>query len=206
MSFQATSDVCSKHGIEPATFRFVAQHLNHCATAVVGGILKVKYLRMYAAYYCGLIPKEVSPCVLLVNEWISLFILTQILGSFLWSTSVLAIGENNEQYHRTSYVQNISEDFWNLMNILTPQSAANIQHAYCIQKRFVYRFITAIKWAWKFSPRYNVMKFCCKEWPCQYGIHIHRFGDRLGLHLQEFVERTENIVFQTMLKIWCCKC
>ena len=22
-------------GIEPATFRFVAQHLNHCATAVV---------------------------------------------------------------------------------------------------------------------------------------------------------------------------
>jgi len=27
-------------GIEPATFRFVAQHLNHCATAVkVGGSL-----------------------------------------------------------------------------------------------------------------------------------------------------------------------
>jgi len=24
-------------GIEPATFRFVAQHLNHCATAVPGG-------------------------------------------------------------------------------------------------------------------------------------------------------------------------
>jgi len=23
-------------GVEPATFRFVAQHLNHCATAVTG--------------------------------------------------------------------------------------------------------------------------------------------------------------------------
>jgi len=33
-------------GIEPATFRFVAQHLNHCATAVpseTGGSL-VKYV------------------------------------------------------------------------------------------------------------------------------------------------------------------
>ena len=29
-------------GIEPATFRFVAQHLNHCATAVEGtGHLKI---------------------------------------------------------------------------------------------------------------------------------------------------------------------
>jgi len=32
--------------IEPATFRFVAQHLNHCATAV----LKVKYSRQVVEY------------------------------------------------------------------------------------------------------------------------------------------------------------
>jgi len=29
-------------GIEPATFRFVAQHLNHCATAVPLSIAKYK--------------------------------------------------------------------------------------------------------------------------------------------------------------------
>jgi len=34
-------------GIEPATFRFVAQHLNHCATAVPD-----KY--MYLTYYVQL--------------------------------------------------------------------------------------------------------------------------------------------------------
>ena len=28
-------------GIEPATFRFVAQHLNHCATAVPVQIIKL---------------------------------------------------------------------------------------------------------------------------------------------------------------------
>jgi len=26
-------------GIEPATFRFVAQHLNHCATVVLGRVI-----------------------------------------------------------------------------------------------------------------------------------------------------------------------
>jgi len=30
-------------GIEPATFRFVAQHLNHCATAVPVAIVRFKY-------------------------------------------------------------------------------------------------------------------------------------------------------------------
>ena len=29
-------------GIEPATFRFVAQHLNHCATAISGSVHTVK--------------------------------------------------------------------------------------------------------------------------------------------------------------------
>ena len=31
-------------GIEPATFRFVAQHLNHCATAVPGFIELLNFL------------------------------------------------------------------------------------------------------------------------------------------------------------------
>ena len=39
-------------GIEPATFRFVAQHLNHCATAVptIAVLLQILYLvvEMYA--------------------------------------------------------------------------------------------------------------------------------------------------------------
>ena len=30
-------------GIKPATFRFVAQHLNHCATAVWGKSKKAKF-------------------------------------------------------------------------------------------------------------------------------------------------------------------
>jgi len=30
----AMKDPLTPAGIEPATFRFVAQHLNHCATAV----------------------------------------------------------------------------------------------------------------------------------------------------------------------------
>jgi len=36
-------------GIEPATFRFVAQHLNHCATAVLVkfGYVKKNYLIPY---------------------------------------------------------------------------------------------------------------------------------------------------------------
>ena len=40
--------------IEPATFRFVAQHLNHCATAVpqeeLNEILKEKYIRVLVKY------------------------------------------------------------------------------------------------------------------------------------------------------------
>ena len=38
-------------GIEPATFRFVAQHLNHCATAVphVLSTLQTNYAFMYSA-------------------------------------------------------------------------------------------------------------------------------------------------------------
>ena len=87
------------------------------------------------------------------------------------------------------------------MNILTPQDTGSIRHVCSIQKLFMYRFIIAIKWDWKLSPYYNVMKVCYKEWPCQYGIHIHRFGDRLGLRLQEFVALTENIVFPTVFKI-----
>jgi hypothetical protein len=39
------------------------------------------------------------------------------------------------------------------------------------------------------------MKVCYKEWPCQYGIHIHRFGDRPGLRLQEFFALTEILSF-----------
>ena len=31
-------------GIEPATFRFVAQHLNHCATAALGITLILFYI------------------------------------------------------------------------------------------------------------------------------------------------------------------
>ena len=34
-------------GIEPATFRFVAQHLNHCATAVPVSYI---YIYIYAGY------------------------------------------------------------------------------------------------------------------------------------------------------------
>jgi len=33
-------------GIEPATFRFVAQHLNHCATAVPEGEGSKEYITM----------------------------------------------------------------------------------------------------------------------------------------------------------------
>ena len=43
-------------GIEPATFRFVAQHLNHCATAVP---IRTKHTkntshRLYRLYHCTL--------------------------------------------------------------------------------------------------------------------------------------------------------
>ena len=46
-------------GIEPATFRFVAQHLNHCATAVPHSrYIRIKY---YMAYRFGfLVFREMS--------------------------------------------------------------------------------------------------------------------------------------------------
>jgi hypothetical protein len=37
-------------GIEPATFRFVAEHLNHCATAVPASYKQeenLKYMKMF---------------------------------------------------------------------------------------------------------------------------------------------------------------
>jgi len=41
-------------GIEPATFRFVAQHLNHCATVVPTGIQynALLYTTAYISYMC----------------------------------------------------------------------------------------------------------------------------------------------------------
>ena len=40
-------------GIEPATFRFVAQHLNHCATAVQSGGVAAYVMRFLLVYvYC----------------------------------------------------------------------------------------------------------------------------------------------------------
>jgi len=39
-------------GIKPATFRFVAQHLNHCATAVPSETLVPPYLPAYLRTYC----------------------------------------------------------------------------------------------------------------------------------------------------------
>ena len=40
-------------GIEPATFRFVAQHLNHCATAVrpLGTLTEIFVIYMSISYY-----------------------------------------------------------------------------------------------------------------------------------------------------------
>jgi len=34
-------------GIEPATFRFVAQHLNHCANAVPNTFYELRYILSY---------------------------------------------------------------------------------------------------------------------------------------------------------------
>jgi len=34
--FMSMKNPLTPAGIEPTTFRFVAQHLNHCATAVLG--------------------------------------------------------------------------------------------------------------------------------------------------------------------------
>ena len=38
-------------GIEPATFRFVAQNLNHCATAVPYSIMSLAYLKEKGAIF-----------------------------------------------------------------------------------------------------------------------------------------------------------
>ena len=43
-------------GIEPATFRFVAQHLNHCATAVPGypvRAISISKLQLRQIFVCG---------------------------------------------------------------------------------------------------------------------------------------------------------
>ena len=72
-------------GIEPATFRFVAQHLNHCATAVprrcLGAVkfttklskAQRKHLTVYDAsvahsdnVHCGLM--FVAPCIIVIVE------------------------------------------------------------------------------------------------------------------------------------------
>ena len=37
-------------GIEPATFRIVAQHLNHCATAVPDFVIRIHYYYYYYYY------------------------------------------------------------------------------------------------------------------------------------------------------------
>jgi len=39
-------------GIEPATFRFVARHLNHCATAVPWAVRMVRNLVEFDTYLC----------------------------------------------------------------------------------------------------------------------------------------------------------
>jgi hypothetical protein len=39
----SSSGIMTSSGIEPATFRFVAQQLNHCATAVVVEIHEFYY-------------------------------------------------------------------------------------------------------------------------------------------------------------------
>ena len=45
-------------GIEPATFRFVAQHLNHCATAVPH-ILLLGRITFYVTFVCPCIANEI---------------------------------------------------------------------------------------------------------------------------------------------------
>ena len=50
-------------GIEPATFRFVAQHLNHCATAVPSNDVYLQYINLqllWEAQNKGRIPKTWS--------------------------------------------------------------------------------------------------------------------------------------------------
>jgi len=50
-------------GIEPATFRFVAQHLNHCATAVPSvAQCWVQYLTD-TAYAMAMAQKKLNPAI-----------------------------------------------------------------------------------------------------------------------------------------------
>ena len=58
-------------GIEPATFGFVAQHLNHCATAVPQSLFNalvnyVQLLRCESDKHCSHNPDE---------EWVGLLVL-----------------------------------------------------------------------------------------------------------------------------------
>ena len=71
-------------GIEPATFRFVAQHLNHCATAVP--IILCCTLLYYTILYCLLLKhifKHIYKC-----SWYQFekFSKNQLDGSHRWST------------------------------------------------------------------------------------------------------------------------
>ena len=45
-------------GIEPATFRFVAQHLSHCATAVPSSSSSSKHYKVYSSYNRRWRPRE----------------------------------------------------------------------------------------------------------------------------------------------------
>ena len=48
----STKNPLTLAGIEPATFRFVAQHLNHCATAVPNSELVIFIHNSGYAVYC----------------------------------------------------------------------------------------------------------------------------------------------------------
>ena len=52
-------------GIEPATFRFVAQHLNHCATAVPGNIGSSRYMSCFER--CGISARTAQTGAFLVD-------------------------------------------------------------------------------------------------------------------------------------------
>ena len=51
-------------GIEPATFRFVAQHLNHCATTVpiiIIIIVIIKKLHQFSCFQSVFVTDQASP-------------------------------------------------------------------------------------------------------------------------------------------------
>ena len=66
-------------GIEPATFRFVAQHLNHCATAVLARnmyrIIIIKVLYSITVYQFGHLPRADIESY---EGYFSLFVLKRI--------------------------------------------------------------------------------------------------------------------------------